>query len=78
MTAVAITVETLCSNLGHWSVAVHRGGVEVLRLRTEWAQLQEPLDDDELARLALLVLRAKYAGVPLEGLGDLLLSGVTL
>lgn len=78
MTTLAITVETLCSNLGHWSIAVNRDGIEALQLRTEWAQLQEPLDDNELARLALLVLRAKYAGVPLELLGDLLQNGVTI
>lgn len=78
MTTYAITIETLCANLGHWSVAVQRDGVEVLQLRTEWPQIQEPLDDNELVKLALLILRAKYAGVPMEGLGDLLLNGVTL
>lgn len=78
MSTYAITVETLCANIGHWSVAVRRDGAEVLQLRTEWPQIQEPLDDNELAKLALLILRAKYSGVPLEGLGELLLNGVTL
>lgn len=78
MTTLAITVETLCEGLGHWSVAVARDGVPAAAIRTEWSEIQQPLDDDDLSRLAILVLRAKYAGTPINALGDLLLNGVVV
>lgn len=78
MTTLSITVETLCEGLGHWSVAVARDGVSVAAIHTEWPEIQQPLDDADLERLAILVLRAKYAGTPIDDLGDLLLNGVTV
>lgn len=68
-----ITIESMCSGLGHWQVSVG----EVV-FPVDWADLQTPLDPEETVQMARLVLRAKSAGVPLHELGDLLLNGVAL
>lgn len=68
-----ISIDSMCAGLGHWRVSV---GAEVFPC--DWSDLQTPLEPDELAQLARLVLRMKCAGVPLNDLGDLLLYGVTL
>lgn len=74
---ITISVESMCDGLGHWNVSVS-DGTQTATIATEWSAIQTPLDADELPRLAMLVLRAKCAGVPINALGDLLLNGVTI
>lgn len=73
----AISIDSMCAGLGHWQIAIS-DGTSVVTFATEWAAIQQPLEPDEYEQLAKLVLRAKYAGVPLHELGDLLLNGVTI
>lgn len=70
---ITISVETICSGLGHWQVSAGN-----TTFPCDWADLQTPLEPEELAQMARLVLRAKCAGVPLHELSDLLLNGVVL
>lgn len=73
-----IDIVGMCDGLGHWNVSVTDGTGVVASLPTEWDHLQVPLDPAEWEQLALLVLRAKCAGQPLNTMGDLLLNGVTI
>lgn len=77
MTAVTLTIDAMCAGLGHWQVTASDGATTRL-LCVDWGDLQTPLDGDDLERLALLILRAKCAGVPINDLGELLLNGVAL
>ena len=74
---IAITIDTLCDGLGHWCATATDGAI-TRQVRTEWAELQTPLDEDDLDRLTRLVLRARCAGQPIQSLGDLMQNGVTL
>lgn len=68
-----IQVKSMCDGLGHWQVTV--GEVTLL---LNWVDLQAPLEPEEIAQLAQLVLRTKCAGISIDQLGDLLLNGVVV
>lgn len=78
MTTLTLTLDACCPGLGHWTAAIARDGQAVAAVPIDWAELQAPLDEDDLERLTRLVLRARCAGQPIQALGDLMQNGVTL
>jgi hypothetical protein len=76
MTTLTITVEAICSGLGHWRVGVSLGGALVGEFPVDFDALQAGSDQRELEAAALTLLKAACAGKTIQDVEPILLAGI--
>lgn len=76
MTTLSITVETICSGLGHWCVRASLGGVVVGEFPVDFEALQAGADPREVESAALGLLKAACAGKTIQDVEPILIAGI--
>jgi hypothetical protein len=72
----AVTVETICSGLGHWRVRASLNGQAVAEFAVDFEALQAGADPREFESAALALLKAACAGKTIQDVEPILLAGI--